>query len=149
MSIGKNIAVYRKNKGLTQGELGDILGVTNQAVSKWESEASMPDVMLLPEIAGALGVTVEDLYVLKEKSPAVNAVDDRIVIVNVDSGGTKIKCAFPLEAMKNIFTIDGEDDETAKFFSGFGSDFTGTVVDVEDESEKVLISVEHYENKNL
>ena len=67
MSIGKNIAVYRKNKGLTQGELGDILGVTNQAVSKWESEVSMPDVMLLPEIAGALGVTVEDLYVLKEK----------------------------------------------------------------------------------
>ena len=148
MSIGKNIAVYRKNKGLTQGELGELLGVTNQAVSKWESEVSMPDVMLLPEIAKALGVTVEDLYALRENRPAVNA-DDRIIIVNVDSQGTKIKCAFPLEAMKNIFTMDDEDSEAAKIFSGFDGDFTGTVVDVEDESAKVLISVEHYENKNL
>jgi hypothetical protein len=39
--------------------------------------------------------------------------------------------------------------EAAKIFSGFDGDFTGTIVDVEDESNKVLISVEHYENKNL
>ena len=40
MSIGKNIAKFRKAKGLTQEELGAKLGVTNQAVSKWESEVS-------------------------------------------------------------------------------------------------------------
>ena len=51
MSIGKNIALLRRAKGLTQAELGDLLGVSNQAVSKWESEMSMPDVLLLPEIA--------------------------------------------------------------------------------------------------
>ena len=62
MSIGKNIAKYRKAKGLTQEELGAKLGVTNQAVSKWESEVSMPDVMLLPEIANALNITLYDLY---------------------------------------------------------------------------------------
>ena len=62
MSIGKNIAKYRKAKGLTQEELGAKLGVTNQAVSKWESEVSMPDVMLLPEIATALNITLDDLY---------------------------------------------------------------------------------------
>ena len=62
MSIGKNIAKYRKEKGLTQEELGAKLGVTNQAVSKWESEVSMPDVMLLPEIANALNITLDDLY---------------------------------------------------------------------------------------
>ena len=62
MSIGKNIAKYRKAKGLTQEELGAKLGVTNQAVSKWESEVSMPDVMLLPEIANALNITLDDLY---------------------------------------------------------------------------------------
>ena len=62
MSIGKNIAKYRKAKGLTQEELGTMLGVTNQAVSKWESEVSMPDVMLLPEIANALNITLDDLY---------------------------------------------------------------------------------------
>ena len=62
MSIGKNIAKYRKAKGLTQEELGAKLGVTNQAVSKWESEVSMPDVMLLPEIANTLNITLDDLY---------------------------------------------------------------------------------------
>ncbi len=62
MSMGKNIAEFRKRKGFTQEELGQKLGVTNQAVSKWESETSMPDVMMLPRIAGALDVTLDDLF---------------------------------------------------------------------------------------
>ena len=40
MSIGKNIAYFRRNKGYTQEQLGQKIGVTNQAVSKWESEFS-------------------------------------------------------------------------------------------------------------
>ena len=68
MSIGKNIAKYRKAKGLTQEELGAKLGVTNQAVSKWESEVSFPDVMLLPEITKVLGITLDDLYANKKQN---------------------------------------------------------------------------------
>ena len=62
MSIGKNIAKYRKKLRLTQEALGGKLGITNQAVSKWESEVSMPDVMLLPKIAEALDITLDDLF---------------------------------------------------------------------------------------
>ena len=62
MSIGKNIAKYRNIVKLTQEELGKQLGVSNQAVSKWESDVSMPDIMLLPDIAKALHVTLEELY---------------------------------------------------------------------------------------
>ena len=77
MSIGKNIAKYRKEKGLTQEELGAKLGVTNQAVSKWESEVSMPDVMLLPEIANALNITLDDLYgITKEPEKISCSADD-------------------------------------------------------------------------
>lgn len=77
MSIGKNIAKYRKAKRLTQEELGEKLGVTNQAVSKWESEASMPDVMLLPEIATALNITLDDLYgIAKEPEKISCSADD-------------------------------------------------------------------------
>ena len=62
MSIGKNIARLRKEKGLTQAELGDILGVSNQAVSKWESGMTMPDVMLLPALADTFGCYIDELF---------------------------------------------------------------------------------------
>ncbi len=77
MSIGKNISKYRKAKGLTQEELGTKLGVSNQSVSKWESEVSMPDVMLLPEIAKALDITLDDLYgIAKEPEKVSVSADD-------------------------------------------------------------------------
>ena len=62
MSIGSQIALYRKSLHMTQEELGRLVGVSNQAVSKWESEISMPDIMLLPRIAGVLEITLEDLF---------------------------------------------------------------------------------------
>ena len=77
MSIGKNIAKYRKAKGFTQEELGAKLGVSNQAVSKWESEVSMPDIMLLPEIATVLNITLDDLYgIVKEPEKVSVSADD-------------------------------------------------------------------------
>lgn len=77
MSIGKNIAKYRKAKGLTQEELGEKLGVTNQAVSKWESEISMPDVMLLPKIAAVLNITLDLLYgIVREPDHTPVSADD-------------------------------------------------------------------------
>ena len=66
MEIGKNIAKYRKAKGWTQEELGSRLGVTNQAVSKWESGISMPDISLLPTLTSTLGISFEALYGLDE-----------------------------------------------------------------------------------
>ncbi len=73
MSITENIALYRKKNGLTQEQFGTMLGVSNQAVSKWESGVSMPDVMLLPKIADTLKITLEELYgiesVKNEKFP--------------------------------------------------------------------------------
>lgn len=62
MSIGKNIASFRKAKGWTQAELGEKIGVSNQSVSKWESETSMPDVMLLPALADAFGCYIDELF---------------------------------------------------------------------------------------
>ena len=62
MSIGSNIARFRKNKKMTQEQLGQLLGVSNQSVSKWEKEISFPDIMLLPKIAEVFNVSIEELY---------------------------------------------------------------------------------------
>ena len=60
--LGDNIADRRRRAGLTQDELGSRLGVSAQAVSKWERNISGPDIMLLPDLAHTLGVTLDDLF---------------------------------------------------------------------------------------
>ena len=60
-TIGNNIKLYRKNKGFTQEELADLLSVTPQAVSKWESESGLPDTSMLIPIAQILGVSTDAL----------------------------------------------------------------------------------------
>ena len=62
MSVGENIARFRKERGWTQVELGDKLGVSNQAVSKWELGTTMPDVMLLPVLADTFGIYIDELF---------------------------------------------------------------------------------------
>ena len=60
--LGKKIALYRKKMKYTQAQLGDRLGVSNQAISKWESGASYPDIMLLPKISEVLHVSLDELF---------------------------------------------------------------------------------------
>lgn len=61
IKISEQIAFLRKQKGLTQEELAGELGVTNQAVSKWESAQCCPDIQLLPDIAKVFDVSVDEL----------------------------------------------------------------------------------------
>lgn len=60
-NLGLNIKNYRKNKGFTQEELAGMLGVTPQAISRWESEAGLPDVSMIVPIAQALNITTDML----------------------------------------------------------------------------------------
>lgn len=59
--VGEQIAQLRRNKGLTQNELGERLEVSAQAVSKWERGESMPDISLLSELAAALETTTDNI----------------------------------------------------------------------------------------
>ena len=61
MSIGETITRKRKALGMTQKELAEKLSVSFQAVSKWETDASHPDVELLTALAEVLGTTVDAL----------------------------------------------------------------------------------------
>lgn len=59
--IGKFIADCRKNVNLTQMQLAEKLGITDRAVSKWETGKSLPDSSVMLELCGILGITVNDL----------------------------------------------------------------------------------------
>ena len=59
--IGAFVAARRKAMEMTQQQLAQVLGVTNKAVSKWERGLGLPDITALPELAAALGGTVEDM----------------------------------------------------------------------------------------
>jgi transcriptional regulator with XRE-family HTH domain len=76
ISIHKQLQELRKKKGQTQEELAEIFGVTNQAVSKWESGACFPDTALLPAIADYYGVSIDSLFDRKQATNNERVVKD-------------------------------------------------------------------------
>ena len=77
MTIGERISNFRKKQGITQVKLAELLGVTDKAVSKWERNISFPDISLLPDIAAALCVTVDELF--QEKTEAAEKADEKFL----------------------------------------------------------------------
>lgn len=62
MDLGNKIKKLRVNKGITQEVLAQQLGVSYQAISRWENNLTMPDISLLPDIAIYFGITIDDLF---------------------------------------------------------------------------------------
>jgi len=77
-SIHLQIACLRKEKGVTQEEMAQYLGVSYQAVSKWETGASYPDITMLPAIAQYFGVRVDTILGLQ---PAMPKIEDAYEIL--------------------------------------------------------------------
>lgn len=67
-TLGKRIVAARKRLGLTQDQLAEQLGVTAQAVSKWENDQSCPDITMLPKLAEIFGVTTDALLGIEKKN---------------------------------------------------------------------------------
>ena len=62
LQLGETIKALRKRGGETQEMLADVLGITSQAVSRWEQNAAYPDMELIPAIANYFGVTIDELF---------------------------------------------------------------------------------------
>ena len=67
-TMGNMIASLRKEKGLTQLELAEKMGVTDKAVSKWERDLSFPDIDSVPKLAEILGISIDELMQVKTKA---------------------------------------------------------------------------------
>lgn len=70
MTLGERIAYYRGKLGLSQGELAEQLGVSRQAVSKWETDAGLPDLDRLIALSGLYNITLDELVKGSAPSPA-------------------------------------------------------------------------------
>lgn len=70
MTLGERIAYYRGALGLSQGELAEKLGVSRQAVSKWETDAGLPDLDRLIALSGLYNITLDELVKGAAPSPA-------------------------------------------------------------------------------
>ena len=72
LTMGARISERRRNKGLTQEALAKMLGVSNQAVSKWERDVCCPDIALLPQLVDALEMTLDELFGRENKAGIAN-----------------------------------------------------------------------------
>lgn len=66
MEIGNQIKTLRLRRGITQEEMAQHLGITPQAVSKWERGVTTPDIIMLPAISAYFGVTIDELFALTD-----------------------------------------------------------------------------------
>lgn len=79
LNINSQITRFRKLKNLTQEDLAKAVGVTNQAVSKWESGICCPDIQLLPVLANIFDISIDELIgVAQTKSPSLESVCNEI-----------------------------------------------------------------------
>lgn len=117
MTIGKRIALLRKEKGLTQEELANAMGVSPQAVSKWENDQTCPDISALPKLARFLGVTVDELLEGKQELAPVRLLPpaerkdlkDMMLRVIVDSAdGDRVRVNVPLALVEVAMEIGME-----------------------------------------
>lgn len=154
-TIGQNIAFYRKKAGMTQEELSEKIGVTAQAVSKWENDLSYPDLEVVRQLAGIFGITVDQLLNGEDAVPAVQVVETehpekRIVQICVESGGmSKVHVRIPVGLveklykegkLKELMGEDGDFPEGVIDLIQMGA--VGPIVDIKDENSNSTVRIE-------
>lgn len=106
-TIGNRLAKYRKSLGMTQEDLAGKMGVSAQAVSKWETDASCPDISALPQLCKILGITTDELLtgktdevklVPKEQRKPFEELIFRVYVNSAD--GDKVRVNLPMTLVK-------------------------------------------------
>ena len=107
MEIGNQIKQLRVNRGITQEALAQHFGLTPQAVSKWENDASCPDISLLPNLVKTLNITTDELLTGKTSKvqvlpePQRKSLDELTMRIYVFSAaGDKVKVNLPMSLVK-------------------------------------------------
>lgn len=158
-SIGKIIAELRKENGMTQEELADKLGVSPQAVSKWENDISCPDILLLPVIAELFKVSVDYLLSVQPQDTVfiepeeIKNLDDFFMRVIIENRNDTVKITIPMKLVKLAVEVGMaipqfsgnkalESIDLEKILLMFESGVMGKLLEVETGNETISIIVE-------
>jgi len=122
-TFGERLAEFRKKCNMTQEDVGDKLGVSAQAVSKWENDTTLPDPMMLKKLADLYNVSLNDVYGVEQEGPRVmmgqtkdiNQMLLRVIVNTIK--GDKVRVNLPLAIVKILV------DSGAKMPEINGNDF--------------------------
>jgi transcriptional regulator with XRE-family HTH domain len=153
INIAKVITTKRKEKGITQDELAEYIGVSKASVSKWETAQSYPDISLLPQLASYFNISIDELigYLPQMTKEDINKTYHRLVeefsrrpfVEVLEECRAIIKkyfACFPLlmrmaVLLLNYYTLEKEKDKQAALLQ----EITGLSVRIKEESDDVWI----------
>lgn len=164
MNLGNNISERRKANGLTQEELAMKLGVSPQAVSKWENNLSCPDISLLPSIAKIFGVSVDELLgvapISEAKEEKINSEHESTyeepvftgkkatkLLITTERNGKTANIKFPIGIVRFGLNIGGifgglTGEQANAVEDAIKTGLSGEILSVDGENgEKVTISL--------
>ena len=163
-TLGKRIAALRHEKDMKQDELAEKLGVSPQAVSKWENDQTCPDISLLTILARTLGVSVDELLSgEKEETPKVKMLpenerkdikDMMLRIVIMSSDGDSVRVNIPLAIIEvamnsglNMSQISGNEAlkniDIGRIMDMVKQGVIGNIVDIESaDGDTIKVFVE-------
>lgn len=105
-TLGMMIANRRKEKGMTQLELAEKMGVTDKAVSKWERDLSCPDVNTIPKLAEVFGISVDELMQVKTETQAQPERKDYSGLVNTALTGVGLAMGVAVTVLSILGQIE-------------------------------------------
>lgn len=91
ITIGRKIRELRRRDGRTQETLADALGVTSQAVSRWEAGGGYPDMEIIPSITNYFGITIDELFGYEcEREKKIDTLVNKIQTMNKENNGVDV-----------------------------------------------------------
>ena len=91
LDLGKKIRELRQRDGRTQETLAEAIGVTSQAVSRWEASGGYPDMEMIPSLANYFGVSIDELFGYNnERSKKTDELAEKIEHMNAQNNGANI-----------------------------------------------------------
>lgn len=149
-TFGKRFQRLRKEKGLTQQDIADNVGITFQSVSKWEQDINLPDVNALLTLSDILGVSVDELLG-KEKTTIIensNLITDKILKIKITTGNEKVNVNLPVKLIQvlissgNVVPGVPSSIDFNSVLNMIENGVVGELITIENDNELITISVE-------